>query len=68
GMKPGFGHGRKTFRSTADSMNVRPVDLLCRTAACMTRMYGGVGGGAVRLLLIPNRLQRKRKPEPKYEI
>ena len=43
-MKLGFGHGRKTFRSTADSMNVGRVDLLCRTAVYVIRMYGGVGG------------------------
>jgi len=42
----GFGHGRKTFRSMVNSMNVRPVDLLCRTAVYVTRMDGGVGGGS----------------------
>ena len=30
------------------------IDLICRTAVYVTRSYGGVGGGAVRLLPIPN--------------
>ena len=30
-------------------------DSICRTAGYVTRWYGGVGGGAVRLLPIPNR-------------
>ncbi len=32
------------------------ADLICRTAGYETRMSGGVGGGAVRLFPIPNRL------------
>ena len=31
------------------------IDLICRTAVYVTRSYGGVGGGAVRYLPIPNR-------------
>ena len=30
------------------------IDSICRTAVYVTRSYGGVGGGAVRLLPIPN--------------
>ena len=50
-MKPGLGHAAVIFRST----DICHVDLLCRTAVYVTRMYGGVGGGAVRLLPIPIR-------------
>jgi hypothetical protein len=43
-MKPGLGHGAMIFRST----DIWHVDLLCRTAVYVIRMYGGVGGEELR--------------------
>jgi len=37
------------------------IDLICRTAVYVTRMHGGVGGGAARRLPIPN---RRHSPGP----
>ena len=43
-MKPGLGHVERIFRLAANVSSVRYVDLLCRTAVYVIRMYGGEGG------------------------